>query len=252
MPKRVKKETAGNLVRMSCYTMQLPQDSGKARAEKSKLSSAARSKMNAITSWNKCRLTMAANFSLGDLFVTLTYDDKSLPMERAAAVKLLRRWVDQMRAEYRRQGLTLRYIYTTENVHGNGRYHHHIVMNRIDNAKEAIQAQWPQGHIDIEYINDLDYTPLAKYFTKEGNDKGRKLGQQTWTPSRGLRKPKVETIFVPDTFTLTTPPGCTMLDNPSGRNAYGEFSYLEYLTPTKQLKKDAEGADLLGLHKETS
>ena len=244
MAKRVKIETAGQLVRMSCYTMQLPQDSGKARAEKAKLSSEARSKMNAITSWNKCRLTMAANFSIGDMFVTLTYDDQSLPSERAAAVKLLRRWVDNIRAEYRRSGKALRYIYTTENAHGDGRYHHHIVMNRIDNAKEVLQAHWPCGHIDIEYIHDLDYSPLAKYFTKEGNDKGRKLGQQTWTPSRGLRKPETQTIFVPDNFTLSMPPGCTMLDNPTGRNAYGEFSYLEYLTPVKQLKTDAEGAIL--------
>lgn len=244
MAKRVKIETAGQLVRMSCYTMQLPQDSGKARAEKAKLSSAARSKMNAITSWNKCRLVMAANFSVGDLFVSLTYDDNSLPTERAAALKLFRHWIDLLRVEYRRLGRQLRYIYTTENKHGEGRYHHHIILNRIDNAKELLQSLWPHGHIDIEYISDPDYKPLAQYFSKEGNDKGRKVGQQTWTPSRGLQKPKTETMYVPDNFTLSLPAGCTMIDNPSGRNAYGEFSYMEYLTPAKQLKKDAEGADL--------
>lgn len=244
MAKRVKIETAGQLVRVSCYTMQLPQDSGKARAEKAKLSSAARSKMNAITSWNKCRLVMAANFSMGDLFVTLTYNNQSLPTERAAALKLLRKWLDLIRAEYRHHGLQLRYIYTTENAHGEGRYHHHLIMNRIDNAPELLQAHWKYGQINVEYIDDPDYKPLAQYFSKEGSDKGRKVGQQTWTPSRGLRKPKVETIYVPDSFTLSTPPGCTMLDNPSGRNAYGEFSYLEYLTPTKQSKKDAEEAEL--------
>ena len=252
MAKRVKIETAGQLVRMSCYTMQLPQDSGKARAEKAKLSSEARSRMNARTSWNKCRLTMAANFEIGDLFVTLTYADQNLPDERADALKLLQRWLDRMREEYKRSGNTLRYIYTTENAHGDGRYHHHIVMNRIDNARDLFRSKWPFGSVDVEYIDNIDYAPLAKYFTKEGNDKGRKVGQRTWTPSRGLRKPKTETIFVPDNFTLSTPPGCTMLANPSGRNAYGEFSYLEYITPTKQQKKDAEGAKMWGLHMETS
>lgn len=150
MAKRVKIETAGHLVRMSCYTMQLPQDSGKARAEKARLSSAARSKMNAVTSWNKCRLVMAANFSVGDLFVTLTYNNQSLPTERAAALKLFRGWVDLIRAEYRRHGLQLRYIYTTENAHGDGRYHHHIIMNRIAHAPELLQAHWAHGHIDVE------------------------------------------------------------------------------------------------------
>lgn len=244
MSKRVKKETAGNLVRMSCYTMQLPQDSGKARAEKTKLSSAARSKMNAITSWNKCRLTMSANFSVGDLFVELTYSDQTLPKNREVAQKQLRRWIDRMRKEYQRYGQKLRYIYTTENKHGEGRYHHHLLMNRIDNAKEILQSHWKNGHIQVDFVDDPDMSRLGQYFTKEGKDGCQRLGQQTWTPSRGLKKPIVETMIVPDSFTLTVPVNCMMLNNPSGRNAYGEYSYLEYLTPTKQVKRDAEGAGL--------
>ena len=231
MAKRVKIETAGQLVRMSCYTMQLPQDSGKARAEKQKLSTAARSKMNAVASWKKCRLTMAANFSIGDMFVTLTYSDQFLPTERAAALTMLRRWITAMRAEYKRHGLKLFYIYTTENKHGAGRYHHHIVMPRIQNAIELLPSMWQYGQVDIQYLDTLDFSPLAKYFTKEGADGGRKLGKRTWTPSKGLNRPETEMTFVPDNLTLSTPPGCTLLDNHSVRNAYGECSYLEYQKP---------------------
>ena len=187
---------------------------------------------------------MSANFSIGDMFVELTYSEDTVPNDRSTALKHLRRWIDHIRTEYRSRGEILRYIYTTENKHGDGRYHHHIMMTRIENANEVLQAHWGNGHIRIDYIDRLDMTWYGQYFTKEGKDGGQKLGQQTWTPSRGLRKPKVETIYVPDSFTLSTPPGCTMLDNPSGRNAYGEFSYLEYLTPTKQSKKDAEEAEL--------
>ncbi len=240
MAKRVKIETAGQLVRMCCYTMQLPQDSDKARAEKKKMSSAARSRINARTSWNKCRLVMSANFTVGDMFLTLTYSDQYLPTERAEAVERLRGWIDEIRAEYKRAGQAVKYIYATENAHGEGRYHLHLVVNRIDHAEEFMQAHWPYGHIKFETVASMDFTALSKYFTKEGGDNGRKLGQQTWTPSRGLRKPEIKTEFVSDNFTLVTPPGCITLANPSDRNEYGEFAYLEYLVPAKQLKKDAE------------
>lgn len=252
MAKRVKIETAGPLTRISCYTMQLPQDTGKTRAEKRKLSTAARTKMNAKTSWNKCRLTMSANFGIGDLFVTLTYTDKKLPKERGAAVVQLRRWLDKMRGEYRRRGIPLRYIYTTENAHGDGRYHHHLVMGRIDKAVELLQSMWDCGYVDIRYIDNLDFTPLAKYFTKECNDKGRKLGQQTWTPSRGLIKPEARTVYVPDNYSPVTPVGSLLIENPSFRNAYGEYAYLEYLTPEKKQNKDAEEMDLCRLHEDVS
>lgn len=252
MAKVLKIEKAGPLVRMSCYTMQLPRDTAKARAEKRKLSSAARTRMNAKTSWQKCRLALAANFGVGDLFVTLTYADPYLPSERERAVALLKRWIAALRPEYKKAGEALKYLYVTETAHTNGRYHHHIVMNRIDNALELLPSMWTYGMVDIQFIDDAQFIALAQYFTKEATDKGRKLGQRTWTPSKGLKKPDASTQYVPDHFTLSMPPGCYMIENPSNRNEFGEYSYLEYLTPIRQLNKDAEESDLINLLKELS
>ena len=238
--KRLKIETAGQLVRAICYTAHLPRDSEKVRAEKRKLSSAARTKLNAITSWNKCRLVMAANFSVGDLFVTLTYSDAALPTTRRDALRLLRNWIAKMRTEYRRSGSKFDYLYTTENAHGDGRYHHHVIARRFPgDALEVMQAHWIQGQIHLDRIDTTDFTDLSKYFSKEAGDKGRKIGQRTWTPSHGLKKPEVISISVHDNYRLDAPPGSIVIDNPSCRNQYGEYSYLEYLAPTKQVQKDA-------------
>lgn len=85
MAKIFRKEVAGNLVRACCFTMPLPRDTALERAEKQKMTSAARARMNVKTSWEKCRLTAAANFGAGDLFVSLTYDEASLPAHREEA-----------------------------------------------------------------------------------------------------------------------------------------------------------------------
>ena len=60
MAKIFRKEVAGNLVRACCFTMPLPRDTALERAEKQKMTSAARARMNVKTSWEKCRLTAAA------------------------------------------------------------------------------------------------------------------------------------------------------------------------------------------------
>lgn len=59
----------------------------------------------------------------------------------------------------------------------------------------------------------------------------RKVGKRLWTPSKNLSKPKIERQYVSDDFTLTVPPGGYLIENPSSRNNYGEFSYLEYWQP---------------------
>ncbi len=77
----------------------------------------------------------------------------------------------------------------------------------------------------------MQLVDLAKYFCKESVDERRKVGKRLWTPSKNLSKPKIERQYVSDDFTLTVPPGGYLIENPSSRNNYGEFSYLEYWQP---------------------
>ena len=232
MAKIFRKEVAGSLVRACCYTMPLPRDTALERAEKQKMTSAARARMNLKTSWAKCRLTAAANFGAGDLFVSLTYDEASLPARREEATKKMAGFLRQLREAYRRAGMPeLKYLYVTEHKHGEGRWHHHAFINGNPRARELIRSLWRYGIVDIKSVDPLQLVDLAKYFCKESVDEKRKVGKRLWTPSKNLSKPKIEQDYVPDDFTLTIPPGGYLLENPSSRNNYGEFSYIEYWQP---------------------
>ena len=97
MAKRKKTIIAGPIVKTIIYTAPEPQDGKRARAEKSKMTSAAQKAMNDKTARGRLEMLLAANFTGRDLFVTLTYRDADLPGSRAAAVKLLRGFIKALR-----------------------------------------------------------------------------------------------------------------------------------------------------------
>lgn len=245
MAKRKKTITAGNIVKTILYTAPEPRDSERVRAVKSRMTTKAQQAMNDKTARGRLEMLLAANFSLRDLFVTLTYRDADLPGKRADAVKLLRKFIKELRKSRRARGKGLRYIYTTENKHGAGRLHHHLVVNAAGRDLEELRSLWPYGDIiDIEYIKERDYTELAMYMTKESVE-GRPVGAQMWTGSRNLDKPKVEVDFVPDDTTLTVPAGCHIIEREEKITEYGSYCYIKYRLPKRpkrtQKRKDKTG-----------
>ena len=179
MSKILKRTKAGRLVSAVLYTAPASGDPPKARAQKQKTSTWAREKLNARTSFQKLERKLAANFDNGDLFVTLTYDDKHLPKDRSQAV----------------QRLTFDQYHT--------------------------------------------YEALASYLTAEPREWGHpKIGEHTWTPSRGLVSPEPETERVADDLMLGVPPGALVLDREGPQlNGWGEFSWVKYLLPYTPRKK---------------
>ena len=118
MAKRKKTIVAGQIVKTIIYTAPEPQDGKRARAEKSKITSAAQKAMNDKAARGRLEMLMAANFEGRDLFVTLTYREEDLPPNRAEAVKRVRRFLRMLRQERKARGQELKYIYTTEEKHG--------------------------------------------------------------------------------------------------------------------------------------
>lgn len=231
MAKRKKTITAGRIVKTILYTAPEPRDGDRARAEKSRMTTAAQQKMNDKSARGRLEMLMAANFTRHDLFVTLTYRDSALPSKRAGAVKLVRQFIKDLRKHRTARGQNLRYIYTTEEKHGEARLHHHLVINGTGRDIETIRSLWPYGDmVDIEQIDENEYAALAMYMTKESVE-GRPVGAQMWTRSRNLIQPTVETCFVPDDTTLIVPPGCYMLERKEEANEYGSYSYIKYRLP---------------------
>lgn len=144
MAKRKKTITAGCIVKTILYTAPQPRDGERVRAVKSRMTTAAQKAMNDKTARGRLELLMAANFTGRDLFITLTYRDADLPAQRRDAIATIRKFLRDMRMLRKKKGQDFRYIYTTENKHGAGRLHHHLVINATERDIETLRSLWSQ------------------------------------------------------------------------------------------------------------
>ncbi len=222
---------AGPLVVETIYPAPNPRDTPEVRAGKKRLSSQAQQRMNQIYAWQKLELLIAANFRQRDLWVTLTYDDGHLPGSRGEAVRRFNAFIRRLRKARGRHGQVLRYIYCTEGRHGDGRFHHHLLINATGDDFRQLAGLWGNGQVDIRRFRvdkEKNYETLAKYMCKEQRDKP---GQRLWSGSKNLARPRAECFRVPDDTPLDMPRGATPLAEASERNSYGVFKYIKYLMP---------------------
>lgn len=221
---------AGPLVREVVYPAPNPRDSEMVRQGKKALSSEAQQKMNHKYAWQKLKFEIAANFGVKDLYATLTYDDKHLPSSRKEANARVQAFWKRLRAARKSRGESLRYIYVTEHKHGEGRWHHHVLINATGDDYTLIRELWGQGGIEFKQIRidrDKNYETLARYLCKEQRDK---VGQRLWSGSRNLAKPERECFRVPNDTPLTPPEASFVLfDTGDVTTAYGHYRCIEYL-----------------------
>lgn len=239
---KLKTVVAGSFVRSVLWSGAFPRDNPKARAEKAKFSSAARQAINDRTSWEKLKSTLQANFSETDLVVTLTYDDDHLPPNSMGARKNLKAFFANLRKHRKARGEDVLYVYNIEMLHGDGRIHHHVVLNGTGNDFEAIRSLWAYGN-DIEFsiIDEWGFEELAKYLTKEAREKGRMaVGDRSWVGSKNLKKPEVSpTEWVNGDVELKPPINAYVIKSHTIQNEWGKFQYLEYRLPDPPKAKRA-------------
>lgn len=223
---------AGALVIEAVYPRMDRRDSERARAAKRKASTEAQKRMNQIYSWQKLELMLAANFRPGDLVVTLTYDDAHLPESRKASELRLKYFRQQLAAHRLMTGQELVMIWNTEHKHGDGRWHHHTVLNATGDDYDLIRRLWIYGSdIEIKPLRvdkEKNYETLARYMCKE---EGERLGQRKWSYTRNARKPEVETFRVEEDTTVQVPKGATEISVFSDSNQYGSARVIKYLVP---------------------
>lgn len=222
---------AGPLVIETIYPAVPSRGSDKARAAKRKLSSAAQQRMNMIYSFQKLELELAANFVKGDLVCTLTYDDLHLPANRKAADAKLKYFRAKLSAERKKNGQELVMVWNTEHKHGEGRYHHHVVINSTGDDYELILKLWGQGEVEIKPLrvdSEKNYGSLAAYMCKE---RPEKVGQRCWSYTRNAKKPEMETFRVDDDTQLQPPKGSVVIKEASEKTMYGSYKWLKYLVP---------------------
>lgn len=138
-----------------------------------------------------------ANFTDNDIWLTLTYDNKHLPIDGDidGAMKDVQRYI--RRINYERSKFDLpnaRYIYVTEyDPDADIRWHHHIVM---DGAlpMDVLEEKWgmsSRNNVRRLEKDENGLSGMANYIVK---NKDRFHGEKRWKSSKGLLKPGVRVV----------------------------------------------------------
>lgn len=203
------------------------------RASAVRCTSDLRQKINDRTAAQKFRRLLVANFLPSDFVVTLTYSGEALPATpEQARDRCLKPFIRKLRADLRKVGTELKYMYVTEGLHGDKRLHHHIILPYTQFLKEIVGKHWKLGYIGYERISSRGYDLWGSYLTKEPRKTGRRrVGDRMWTPSLNLIKPTVTTYEVEDDFRFEPPAGVVVRHNEDWQTEWFCCQYLSYYKP---------------------
>lgn len=139
----------------------------------------------------KLRRIILTNFKRDDLYITLTYRKEP---DYETGKKEIRNFLRRLKEFYKKKGMELKYIYTTE--YRGERLHHHLIINEGISRKEC-ETLWGRGMINRYGFQRYDGRPddareLAKYLIKEAKRNVREGKQKTrWVASKNLTPPRV-------------------------------------------------------------
>lgn len=240
MKKRRKTIYAGNLVKVVEYTPPMPRDTPQQRAAKHKATTEAQKRLNYRTAQGKLEVKLAANFTARDYFCTFTYAPGREPRSRKEANQHKAQYVRKVRAQRRKRGQVIKWVFSVENKHGEGRYHLHAVISSADPSLDfdELRSLWPYGHVEIARLFDSEHMfntwlDVARYMTKERPEDGKDctpVGAQIYSCSRNFTPPRIETEWIDEGAPLDVPPGAFIIERAEVVNEYSRYRYLKYMT----------------------
>lgn len=154
------------------------------RRKKCRPTSEIQAKINQRNAERKLIRLVHANFTEEDIALGLSYDAEHLP-DQEQAKKILQRFLRKLRGEYRKKGIELKYITTTEIGKKSGRIHHHLILSGgID--RDRIERLWGQGYANSKRLQfgKTGIAGLACYMVKGQIDYRR------YNCSRNLYRPE--------------------------------------------------------------
>lgn len=160
----------------------------RSRGDRKKKSRPEQEKLNDKNSRRYINQLVKANFFVNDYRVDLTYDDEHLPRNEEEANKLVNNFLKKIKRERAKLGLgPVRYIWINEGFDGEGRPHHHLLLNG-GLSRDVIEGMWvkgrgknakPIGYTCVERLrfNNEGIVGLIKYMTKQTlKEENRKAG----------------------------------------------------------------------------
>lgn len=224
---------AGRVVRQALYSPRDPNPNTRRRAIS--IPKEEKDRANLKTSYEKLLMLLCANFSPGDWWVTLTYDDAHLPNTREESQPYWKKFMRWFRKYRKKHSEPLLYVYCTQlTTRGGGRrLHHHMILKHEDDSDaEMIKSLWCFGQ--ITHVRKLksfeEILDKAHYMCREPRELGVHVpGEQMWTASHGLVRPKFTyTTIDNDAIDISVPVGCTELSDPVQLPVYGGYKTIIY------------------------
>ncbi len=174
---------------------------------------------------------------------TCTFDASHLPDDFPGVRRSLRAFFS--RTQRWRAGLPwLPYAYAIEGLHGDHRYHIHMVLRDQDISIPEVEYLWGQGFVDHEpvlrtriyrdpqtglpvKISDGGYRRLAEYLNKERTDGIIiPIGRHPWSCSRGLTSMVPAPVVWMDTTNVIDIPDAVVWSRRGGiQNDFGAYYY---------------------------
>lgn len=184
---------AGKTIEVKKYYSSRYKSKGIVRGERRGITSEEQQEINKKIAEEKLRWRINANFKEGDYHLILDYALSNRPAGKEQMREDINKFLKQLRKEYKKLGIELKYIHVME-IGEKGGKHHHLVINEI--PLKIIRKCWTKGRIKVFPLDESgNYGELASYLIKQ-TSKSKELQSKKWNSSRNLiiPEPKKEII----------------------------------------------------------
>ena len=167
---------------------------------------------------------------------TLTFDNLHLPANFAGVRASLRAFLARARRWH--GGEPFDYIYCVEGLHGDHRYHIHMVLRDSDFPPAVVRHLWRGGEAWDEPVlmDQGGYRRLAEYFNKERTDGiVIPIGRHPWSCSRTLsRKLEPPERWRDESGAVPVPDEALWVRRGMNENSFGAYHYASYILPPEE------------------
>ena len=189
MKLREKETIAGRSLELEVYPVT---EKGYRRDRKNRVSSESQKKLNFKNAIKKLSRPINANFSDGDLIMTLQYNKENRPKIEKEILRDVQNFIRRLKRHVKTNGLSqLKYIYSIEVANDNN-WHAHILISKID--INIVNKSWRYSdRVWVKKFNPEKHggaEALARYFLGQKGDKDYEKGNwRSWNSSKNLIKP---------------------------------------------------------------
>lgn len=164
---------------------------GQSRMKRRKPTPEQMEKINQYNREKLARRKLREHFDIHDYFTDLTYRRGERPADMKAAKADFRKFIREVRRQYKKRGYELKWMRNIEVGTKNG-WHIHLVINRCPDTDVILAEAWKKGKV----INELMYAKgefrdLAAYITKTPKTDPR-LKDASYSASKNLPVPEPE------------------------------------------------------------